>query len=143
MGSPSAVDSHTARRRSPSDKPLTSAHQASRSIGDAEDGPKSIEVLDRRPQRVVVGFGKGLHDVPMLGHHPVGVEPQEVGDHHRRQQLVEDHEVATGEQLDRSPVAPTRPLPGDLVEVVAQPFAPLADPRRVLDVVLGDVAVDE
>lgn len=79
----------------------------------------------------------------MFGHKTLGVKAHEVSNHGRRQQLVQDDQVAAREQVNGPPRQATRPLPGYLFEVMPQPCAPLANARGVLDVVLGYVALHQ
>lgn len=110
---------------------------------DLEQCRKPRQVLGRQPHRVVVGLWQGLHHVPMFGHLALCIEAHEVGDDRGRQQLVQDDEITASEQVNGSPYQSARTLPCHLLEVMAQAISPLADARRVLDVVFGHIAIDQ
>ena len=79
----------------------------------------------------------------MLRHQPLLIEAHDVDDHHLGQQLMQDDEVPTGEQLDRAPLLPARPMECNGRDIVVKAFPPLADTRCMLNVVLRDIAVDQ
>ena len=79
----------------------------------------------------------------MLGELVIVVASHDIHNHNGRQQLVEDYEMAVTEKMNRGEVTPSGPFPSNLFEVPAQSLTPLADAGRMLDVVFGNVKIDQ
>jgi hypothetical protein len=79
----------------------------------------------------------------MLGELVVLVASHDINNHNGRQQLVEDYEMAVTEKMNRGEITPSWPFPSNLIEVPAQSLTTLADAGRMLDVVFGNVKIDQ